>query len=278
MYGLDVNFLKDRAEQVTETQTRSTPSYGGTDSMTPLYAGIGVGLLLPLLALGGWWFLNNENQKLLAQQAELTTKLDGLQAKLKEVEAIYTQTKQIDGVTTNLVGVFDHIKPWSAILQDVSNRAPGGVRLASVVQTEDVPPPTPGAQPAPAAAGASPTGKVSTLLLSGSADNYDAVNDFLLTLKSSPFIDPKTVTIQKASLVTDPTLVKIETIAPSQSAGGPQKLAPIVEVKPPDVVAYEIKAFLNNTPAPEQLSQLESLGANGLVTRIQQLKDKGVIQ
>jgi type IV pilus assembly protein PilN len=273
MYGLDVNFLKDRGEQVTETQTRSTTSYGGTESMTPLYAGIGLGLLLPLLALGGWWFLNNENQKLVARQAELTTELEGLQAKRKEVDALYAQTKQIDGVTTSLVGVFDHIKPWSAILQDVSNRAPGGVRLASVLQSEDVPPPN--AQPAP---GASPTGKASALLLSGSADGYDSVNDFLLTLKSSPFIDPKTVTIQKASLVTDPTEVKIETIAATPTAGGPAKSPPIVEVKSPDVVSYEIKALLNNTPAPEQLSQLESLGANGLVTRIQQLKDKGVIQ
>jgi type IV pilus assembly protein PilN len=272
MYGLDVNFLKDRGEQVAEAQTRSTSSYGGTESMTPLYAGIGLGLLLPLFALGGWWFLNNRNQELTAKQTELTTKLDGLQAKLKEVDALYAQTKQIDGVTTSLVGVFDHIKPWSAILQDVSNRAPGGVRLASVLQTEDVPPPN--AQPA---AAGSPTGKASALLLSGSADGYDAVNDFLLTLKSSPFIDPKTVTIQKANLVDDPTDVKIETLTAPANAGGPPKSAPIVEVKTPEVVAYEIKALLNNTPAPEQLSQLESLGANGLVTRIQQLKDKGVI-
>ncbi len=274
MYGLDVNFLKDRGEQVTETQSRSSSSYGGTESMTPLYAGIGLGLLLPLLALGGWWFLNNRNQELTVQQADLTTKLAGLQAKQKEIDALYAQTKTIDGVTTSLVGVFDHIKPWSAILQDVSNRAPGGVRLASVLQTEDVPP----ANAQPVAAGAAPTGKASALLLSGSADGYDAVNDFLLTLKSSPFIDPKTVTIQKASLIDDPTDVKVETIAPPANAGGPPKSAPIVEVKTPEVVAYEIKALLNNTPAPEQLSQLESLGANGLVTRIQQLKDKGVIQ
>jgi type IV pilus assembly protein PilN len=98
MYGLDVNFLKDRGEQVTENQSRSTTSYGGTESMTPLYAGIGLGLLLPLLALGGMFFLNNRNQELTTQQAELTTKLDGLQAKLKEVDALYAKTKQIDGV------------------------------------------------------------------------------------------------------------------------------------------------------------------------------------
>jgi type IV pilus assembly protein PilN len=272
MYGLDVNFLKDRGEQVTENQSRSTTSYGGTESMTPLYAGIGLGLLLPLLALGGMFFLNNRNQELTTQQAELTTKLDGLQAKLKEVDALYAKTKQIDGVADSLAKVFDYIKPWSAILQDVSNRAPGGVRLASVVQSDDVP--LPNAQPA----AVSPTGKASAVLLSGSAEGYDAVNDFLLTLKSSPFIDPKTVTIQKASLIADPTEVKIETIAASPTAGGPAKSPPIVEVKPPDVVSYEIKALLNNTPAPEQLSQLESLGANGLVTRIQQLKDKGVIK
>lgn len=266
MYGLDVNFLKDRGEQITEPQVRSASSYGGTESMTPLYAGIGLGLLLPLLALGGWWFLNNETEKLTARQAELTTELDGLKSKLKEVESLYAQAKQINSDTDGLVTVFDHIKPWSAILQDVSNRAPSGVRLASVLQSDDVPPP--GAQPA-----ATPTGKASAVLLSGSADGYAAVNDFLLTLKSSPFIDPKSVTIQKASLTSDPTDVKVETLT-----GGPNTSAPQVEVKTPDVVAYEIKALLNTTPAPQQLSQLESLGANGLVTRIQQLKDKGVIQ
>jgi type IV pilus assembly protein PilN len=266
MYGLDVNFLKDRGEQVTEAQPRSTTNYGGSESMTPLYAGIGLGLLLPLLALGGWWFLNNENQKLTARQAELTTELDGLKAKLKEVDALYAKTKQINTDTDNLVAVFDHIKPWSAILQDVSNRAPGGVRLSSVVQSADTPPPG-----AAAAAAAAPN--ASAVLLAGSADGYDAVNDFLLTLKSSPFVDPKSLTILKASLVEDSTDVTVETIDNPNS-----QTKPTVDVKKPEVVAYEIKAVLNNTPAPEQLSQLESLGANGLVTRIQQLKEKGVIQ
>lgn len=271
MYSLDINFLKDRAARPTEiAQGPRRPR----DSQTPLYIGAAVGLLLPALIGGLWFFLQSRNAELERQQAELDSQLTAIQAQLQEVESIRTQVTQIDAENRALATVFDRIKPWSAILQDVRDRVPAGVQIVSIVQQQAEAPTTPA--PAPAASpdpnqppAAAPEPGPSTIEISGISQSFDNVNDFLLTLQRSPFLDSETTRLVKAELVPDPTRVDIE-------AGGQQSSR--VEVQLNDVVQYTISSSLTPIPTTDLLQDLERTLAVGLAARIQALRDKGVIQ
>ncbi len=248
MYSLDVNFLKDRGAKSQDVTSRRRSS--GPVNWTPAIVGGVIGALIPLLALGGLLFAQRNGRVLEAEKAEVDGQLAALQAEIAELDRLSEETKAIEGDTAALVGVFDKVKPWSAILQDVSNRVPGTVRLQSVKQDEE-------------------TG---SLVLAGNAESYEDVNDFVLTLGGSQFFKKGEIVLQDASLADDPTQVEVK-----NESGGPQ-----VEVEPAKVVSYTI-----NTPFSEwtyqgeagkpTLTNLSSLGADGLVTRIEELKTQGVI-
>ncbi|KGF73429.1 hypothetical protein DO97_20385 [Neosynechococcus sphagnicola sy1] len=291
MYGLDINFLSDRLE-------RPEASGGiiravNPESPVPLIAGIATGVLLPVVVGGLWLLLQNQNSNLEQQQAELDNQLKNLTTQLKDVAAIRSQISQVTGDTDALVGIFNQIKPWSALLQDIRDRTPPGIQIAAVKQTEpppvpvvSTPSPSPSASPKAAAAGAPATPAAATpaapatpapppppppianLEISGVARSFSDINDFILILQQSPFLQTGTTRLIKADLIDNPTQVDLSK-AP---------LATGAIVKMPKVVAYTIQTSLSDVPASELISELNRNGAVGLVSRIETLKTKGVIK
>ncbi|MBW4659565.1 MAG: PilN domain-containing protein [Drouetiella hepatica Uher 2000/2452] len=283
MYGLDVNFLNDRAQRQTEAGLKSTAV---KDDPRPYYIGGGVALAL-LAAVGGAWFLlNGQNAELEKRQAELDGQLVALQAQLGEVQNVSQQVSQIESENQALATVFDQIKPWSAVLQDVRDRVPNGIQLDKIEQLAPTVDPAAAAAPAPSpspsaspeaspAAGAPATVPVETvptsqprISLSGKARSFNDVNDFLLTLQQSPFLKGEDLKIVQSELIDNPTQVEFT----GQSASGE------ITVELPKVVEYTIEGDFSDMTASELLQDLERTLSVGLAARIQALRDRGVLK
>lgn len=228
-----------------------------------------MGLLLPLAVGGLWYYLQQENARLAQEGANLDSQISQLAAKQKEIEQIDGQITQVRDETTSLAGVFNQIKSWSAMLQDIRERVPPGVQIASIQQTEatvaPAPSPSPNAQPVP------PTPQVG-LDIQGTAGTFSDVNDFVLTLQQSKFLQKDKTQLVSAELVTNPITVE----QPTNS--GSNRPTAQVSIELPKVVQYKIKTNLTEAPASELLQELERKGSVGLVTRIRTLQEKGVIK
>lgn len=267
MYSLDVNFLNDRQDRPSEaglSRVRTAKA-----SPLPLYLGLATMIALPALVGGFWLFLQNQNQQLERQQAELDSQLTALNAQLSVINDINAQINQIDEENRALATVFDQIKPWSAVLQDIRGRVPSNVQIRQIEQVE-VEAPTPAAATpedgSPPAAEPEPAG--SRVRITGYAQSFDDVNDFVLTLQRSPFLNAGEVRMVGSRLVENPTQVEIS---------GDQSDREI-NVDLPRVVEYTIEGDLTNLPASALLQDLERTLSVGLATRIQALRDRGVIQ
>jgi type IV pilus assembly protein PilN len=291
MYSLDVNFLNDRKDR----PTIATPRGGGggpTDSRS-LYMGIGVAAVFVATALGGWGFLLQQNSALEQKQADLNNQLMALQAQLGAVENLNQQVIDIEAQNQALATVFDRIKPWSGLLQDIRDRVPNGVQIDKVEQVAEpvgaaaapvpTPSPSPAASPSP---GASPEASPSPaagqpppvattpqpvikLRVSGQARTFSEVNDFVLTLQRSPFLNNATVRLVSSQLVNNPT--RIDYV-------GRQQVQANLQVELPKVVTYTIESELTDLPASALLQDLERTLSVGLASRIQALRDRGVIK
>jgi type IV pilus assembly protein PilN len=277
MYSLDVNFLKDRPEYAGQ-QNNLKPAPPPVGSMTPLFIGVAVGLLLPGLVGGLWFFLQQENAKTQQEIAQLNEQLGGLKKAEEEIKRLTDETNKVRGETVALASVFNKIKPWSAMLQDVRDRIPPNVQIKSITQKEVVATapaaaganaPKPGT-PAPAA---SPQTTTSTKLeIVGSAKSFDDVNYFLLTLQRSPFLKTDETQLISAKLQDNPSKLEFNYPQNQTQAGG------TVTYELPKIVAYTIQTTINDIPASELLRELDRKGAVGLVTRIRTLQEKGVLQ
>lgn len=276
MYSLDINFLNDRSERPTEAGLARGRGRVAHDPR-PYYVGAALAIALPALVGGFWLFLQSQNRGLEQRQAELDSQLSVLQQQLGEVNTIKAQASEIQAENRALASVFDYIKPWSAILQDVRSRVPSGVQIAVIEQleVEAAPPPPspspspaegddPAASPAPVAAPPPPPPKIA---VSGVARSFNDVNDFVLTLQRSPFLDSEDVRLVSSQLVDNPTQVEFS----DQNNSG-------LEVKLPQVVQYRIEGDLTNLPASELLQDLERTLSVGLASRIQALRDRGILQ
>ncbi|GAB4381946.1 MAG: PilN domain-containing protein [Elainellaceae cyanobacterium] len=275
MYSLDVNFLNDRQERPSEAGL-ARPR-GQRQSSLPLYLGLAAMIALPALVIGFWLLLQSQNRQLAQQQAELDSQLTALNAQLDVINTINTQVSEIEAENQALATVFDRIKPWSAVLQDIRGRVPNGVQISQIQQVEGEaqaqaaatpspsPSPTEGEAQAPAAAPEPPPSQVN---ITGFARSFNDVNDFVLTLKRSPFLNAEEVRLVTSELVDNPTSVEFA----NEQTGGE------IEVELPRVVEYTIQASLTNLPASELLQDLERTLSVGLATRIQALRDRGVIQ
>ncbi|HEY9629625.1 MAG TPA: PilN domain-containing protein [Coleofasciculaceae cyanobacterium] len=280
MYGLDVNFLNDRTQRQSEAGLRPTVV---KDDPRPYYIGSGIAVAL-LAAVGGAWFLlNGQNAELEQRRVELDGQLAALQLKLGEEQNFTQQVTQIEAENQALATVFDQIRPWSAVLQDVRDRVPNGIQLDSIAQLAPVvpagaaapaPSPSPSASPtegeaAPVAvqpvAAPIPQPRIS---LSGKARSFNDVNDFLLTLQQSPFLKGENLAIVKSELIENPTEVEFT----GQAAGGE------IKVELPKVVAYTIEGDFSDMTASELLQDLERTLSVGLAARIQALRDRGVLK
>ena len=254
MYSLDVNFLKDRAD-FQEPVKKGGGFKLPIDDFTPLYIGLAVGLCFPVFFGATWWFLQAQNSQLEQQLSQLEAENKRLEVEIGNINKIREETQQAQAQTQGLVTVFDQIRPWSAMLQDLRDRIPARVQIETVRQIE----------PTSRGRGRSTDSNVGKLEITGFARSFNDVNDFLLTLQESQFLESSSSRITTANLVEAP-------IPPgsNQSARG-------MEIKLPQVVKYTIESNVSDVPASELIQELEKKGTVGLVTRIRSMQELGVI-
>lgn len=274
MYSLDINFLKDRTDRPVESSY--VPTQQVRQNQRPIYIGLAAGVFPLALVLGAWAFLNFRNGELRAEIADLDTQLATVQALQSDVDAINAQVTALQTDSQALATVFDRIKPWSAILQDIQGRVPAGVQLSQIQQTQEAAPapaPTPEASPTPtdgstpAAVPTVPEPPPSAIAVVGQARSFSDVNDFLLTLQRSPFLQAENTRLVSATLIDNPTTIQFA----DESTSGQ------IQVTLPQVVQYRIESTLTDLPASELLQDLERNLAVGLAARIEALRNKGVL-
>lgn len=268
MYSLDINFLNDRPEYRPEPTGRR-PKGVGVDPADKRVTLLGIGAAVALIALSGgaWFFLQTQNSGLRTRLADLNEKLGVLKAEQSKYEGIVAQTKQIREETGALAGVFNAIKPWSAMFEDISSRTPPRVRILEIAEQE-LPAnerPSPGPSPSPGAAPAPPP---RTIEITGQAATFNDVNDFLLVLQRSQFLKADQTRILTATLGQERTLTPLRL---GQEAGGTD-----TQIKLAPEVTFTIRTALTDVPASELVQELETRRATGLVTRIEALQRKGV--
>lgn len=268
MYSLDVNFLNDRSEIKPDKRRNGggrKPSIS-SDDRRPLYLGVAALVFFPTLAAALLGILTLRNGDLEKQKADLDTQLGNLEAEKKNLSKIQEDAKQATAEAEALASVFNQIKPWSAMTQDIRDRLPSSVQLASIVQQKDA-----AAEAAPAA-GTAPAAPVSGRIeIKGTANSFNDVNDFMLTLQQSNFLRADQTKVISAELGEERTLQLPEFPGVKREMG--QFKAPRL----PRRVSFTISTAINDVPASELIRELDRKGAVGLVTRIEALKERGVI-
>ncbi|MBE9191466.1 PilN domain-containing protein [Gloeocapsopsis crepidinum LEGE 06123] len=282
MYSLDINFIQDRPDYLLKTGTsaRKLKMLGGETA--PLYLGIAIGVILPAMIGGAWLVLQTRNGQLENENAQLDAELSRLGLQEQEIQTTQAQINQVRTETQALATVFNQIRPWSAMLQDMRDRIPRAVQIETLRQTAAATP-----QQEPQAANDTnnqqqgqqeqqnaeqqnqqpaqiPAGSIE---ITGVARSFNDVNDFLLTLQQSAFLKPTDTRIVTAELVN---------IGEPGTVAMPQANASAVAT--PQAVRYTIQSTLSDVPASDLLRELERKGTLGLVTRIRTLQQKGVIQ
>ncbi|MEG4343127.1 PilN domain-containing protein [Microcoleus sp. A003_D6] len=292
MYSLDINFLNDRPDYkpVAAAKSSAKKSSGGAKDQLPLIGAALFAFGINAAVMGAWWWVTNENTNLGTEQASLDQEVAKLNTQANAIKAINAETDKVTAEYKALAGVFDQIKPWSAMLQDLSVRTPAGVQIAKIEQIDPSPSPVVAAAPPPPAAspaaspGASPSPASPTpaaapapvlptqaakIVISGVASTFAQVNDFMLLVQRSPFFLNTDTKLVAATLKNNPAQVQLR----NQSALGAvelPKLRPVVE--------YKIETTLSPTGATELLPELRSKQADGLAIRIETLQEKGVLE
>ena len=262
MYGIDINFLNDRKDRPVEAIVPAAKRSAPTSGKLPLLVGAGVAIAA-LAGVGGYWLILQSQQKgLMAQQSQLDSQLAELQQKLAQIDTVRQQTQAIDSEINALAGVFERIRPWSAIVRDVQGRTPSRTQISEFTQ---VAADATAANPAdPADPAAAPVSTAGGLELSGNACSFDDVNDFLLTLKNSPFLMEESIEITKADL---------GEIVPGRCPGDPDTGEPLA------LVSYSIAGDIKSIPATELLDELNrQQESTGLAARIRALQATGAIE
>lgn len=295
MYSLDINFLNDRPDyKPVAAKSSAKKSSGGATDQLPLIGALLFAFGVNAAVMGAWWWATNQNTNLATEQATLDQELATLNTQANTIKAINAETDKVTAEYKALAGVFDQIKPWSAMLQDLSARTPAGLQIAKIEQIDPspsavaaAPPPpaatpaaSPGASPSPAsptpaaapAPAAAPTPVVpqqaAKVQISGIASTFAQVNDFMLLVQRSPFFLNTDTKLVAATLKNNPTQLQLR----NQNAAAAElpKLRPVVE--------YKIETTLSPTGASELLPELRSKQADGLAIRIETLQEKGVLE
>ncbi|HEY9814151.1 MAG TPA: PilN domain-containing protein [Candidatus Sericytochromatia bacterium] len=279
MYSLDINFIKDRRDASANKVARGAGKSANISAkeMLPLFLGVGVGLLLVGAVGGLWLFLQQQTTVLQERQVTLDQELGRLKGLDQQVKKINDEITQVTGQTKDLASVFNQIKPWSAILEDIRDRIPPGVQIDTIQQTAATVPlpivsvsPTANTSPTASAPPTPPSPQpVTKIQIQGTARSFNDVNDFLLILQRSAFFQDNQTQLVTAKLIDNPIAIESQK---SQQENGSN-----LEFKLPKVVQYIIEANLNDVTTAKLLRELERKGAVGLVTRIRTLQDKGVI-
>lgn len=251
MYSLDVNFLNDREDRSYDLEAVGRSSSGTQANWTPAILGVLIGLVPLGLVLIGWGALQRINANLTTQRDQLQVKVDEQGRVAEVVAAAEARAQEAEDSANALITVFDQIKPWSAMMASIRETIPSGVQVKTVQQSAE-------------GIDGQTRQKVE---VKGVALTFDDVNDFVLVLRRSPFLDAENTELISSSLIDNP-----ETITLAENA--PQG----IEVRQPKVVEYTINSVLSDRPASELLAELESTLAVGLTSRIQtiqNLQEKG---
>ncbi|MGB5768433.1 MAG: PilN domain-containing protein [Crocosphaera sp.] len=241
MYSLDVNFLKDRHLETSSKTTSINESRGiSLKEQLPLLIGGGVLVLLPALTASSLLILNQLSSSTEQRIQQLDSQLGQLNAQNKNLEDIEAKVKQNDEEIQSLVTVFNQIRPWSAILREIEEQIPPNVQVGSIAQKE------------------------TEVTIVGYAMSYDDLNDFILTLQSSPFLDAEQTAIKTATLEDFPV----------ETPNAPDD----IEIEFPQGVKYTITTAITDRPSSELIQEFARDGAVGLVNRIRTLESKGVLK
>jgi type IV pilus assembly protein PilN len=258
MYSLDINFLKDREVRVFDPKPRARGGPAVVGDRRPLFLGLAAALV-PLALVGGYWAVTRSQvNQLQARSSALDGELAQLSSQLAEISTIQQQIDAVRAENNAFVSIFDEIVPWSALLQDIRSRTPARVQIVSLAQTTTT---AEAADPSVA-----PTAS-DALSLNGVACSYDEINDFALVLQRSPLLQTNTVAISQAQQ--QPTLLDPQT----------QGRCPGTAVGDVDfLIDYTIGASITDIPSSQLIDELERQGTVGLVSRLQALREKGVIE
>ncbi|MGA1623257.1 MAG: PilN domain-containing protein [Synechocystis sp.] len=254
MYSLDVNFLKDRSADVVRSTQTTTISLS-TDNLQkqlPMYIGGAVMVLLPALAGLGILGINWQKGQTQANIQRLEAEIARLQGEQQQIQAVEAKIAAVHQEADGLINVFNQIKPWSALFQEITNQLPSEVQLESIQQDG------------------------SQLTLSGFAGNYAALNDFLLTLQSSQFLQANKTKLMTATAAPLPISGEGTTV----ESGGVEEVdaeTGTSTVLIPAGVRYTIQTAITETPDKDLMRVLIRNGAAGLVARFKFLELKGVL-
>ena len=210
------------------------------DSQFLIYGGAVAVVALALVG-GAFLFLNSANEGLQQELAKLTATETSLTSKIKSLEDQEKQLQAIQDRTNQILNLFVGNLPVSAVIDDLRRRTPLTVQIKSNTQQT-------------AAAAAPQASSQSTITLNGTATNYNELNDYILLLKSSPLLDS-----DKTKLVSS-------------------TLQPATTDKNFTLVDFQILVTTTSKSPAELLAQLQKLGADGLVARVNLLRQKGVIK
>lgn len=275
MYNLDINFLNDRPDLLERQVQRKVAPTQNLDQ-TPILIGAGVALALNALVAGAWFIFHQQNVDLTKERDTLVTTLGQKTSEVEALDKINTETDQANKEADALATVFNQIKPWSALTVELGDLMQvAGVRILDIEQTEPQLA-APGAAPSPApspadgqAVASAPEPETAQLKISGVANTFTQINDFVLLLNQSPFFNSEKTKLIEAKLEENSTQLVAKSETADSGMAKPQ-LQPVVK--------YTIETYLSRATASEMLTELQKNGALGLVNRIKTLEEKGVIK
>jgi len=209
------------------------------DSQFLVYGGA-VAVVAFALVGGAWFFLNSANEGIQQKLSTLTAEESQLNSKLTTIKTQETELQAIEARTGELVSLFVGNLPVSAIADDIRKRTPITVQVEAITQSSV------------AATAQAPA--TTALALTGKATNYNELNDFLLLLKSSPLLEDQETTLVSSTL------------------------QPATTDKNFTLVNFQIRTATTKKSPSEILPALQKTGADGLVTRVNLLKQQGVIK
>lgn len=269
MYSIDINFLNDRPDYRPDlVKARS----GGGAQLSAinkilLIGGASVGVVVPALVLGSWLVVNQQKQGLEAELEKLEGELAALENKVEEVQNAEAEIQALRKEAQSMAAVFDHVKPWSAIMEELRDRATmAGVTIQSVEQSETKPEASQSQNQQKGEQNQSQSAPktIVNLEISGTATTYEALNDFVLVLEDSPFFQPDKTQLMDANKTSNPSNVELL----DESIPNDTEL--------PDVVEYTIETRLTDDRVHELLPEIRDNGADGIVARIETLKQEGL--
>lgn len=280
MYSLDINFLNDRnltsdsASMAGKSAAKKSSVPAGQEPLPLILGGA-----IAAIAFAGVGFTYWQATQAKAATQEEMTNVDGQIQQLNAQSAKAAQLQQevdlLKGQSQAFVEVLQtKIKPWSAILGEISDLTPPSLRIESLslAQPETAPtstpsaapaaPTDPAAAPAPApaptdpAAAAPPTAPITnnTVLIKGLSRNFNDVNDFVINLQASPLFASDDIYIVKAALIDNPTTLEFS--------------RPVESYTLPKVVEYTISLTLKDLTDTEIIKTLEAQGARGMAERL----------